>query len=129
MTNVRELEALAVLRRHTIGAFNGSQVACAAPECRQWMTTDVWHQHVARIIGAEMAATTVDRTCNCWRCHEERGEAIMTMIVCAKCGNKRCPHANDHDNDCTGSNDTGQVGSAYELGSGAASVRRLAGPA
>ena len=37
----------------------------------------------------------------------------MRMILCAKCGNKRCPHANDHRNACTNSNDPGQQGSAY----------------
>lgn len=35
------------------------------------------------------------------------------FVVCPECGNKRCPHANDHRNDCTGSNEPGQVGSAY----------------
>ena len=35
------------------------------------------------------------------------------LIVCADCGNKRCPKANDHRNACTGSNATGQAGSAY----------------
>lgn len=35
------------------------------------------------------------------------------FIVCPECGNKRCPHANDHRNACTGSNETGQEGSAY----------------
>jgi hypothetical protein len=67
----------------------------------------------------------IPRPCGCWRCHEERGEQIRHMIVCPTCGAKRCPHAADHDLACTGSNDTGQPGSAYEHGSGAASVRRL----
>ncbi len=35
------------------------------------------------------------------------------MIPCPDCGNKRCPRANDHNYDCTGSNETGQEGSAY----------------
>lgn len=35
------------------------------------------------------------------------------MILCQKCGNKRCPHANDHQNACTNSNEPGQPGSAY----------------
>jgi hypothetical protein len=38
---------------------------------------------------------------------------MARMILCAKCGNKRCPHANDHRNECTGSNEPGQAGSAY----------------
>ena len=38
----------------------------------------------------------------------------MRMIVCATCGNKRCPHATNHLNVCTGSNDVGQKGSSWE---------------
>jgi hypothetical protein len=37
----------------------------------------------------------------------------MRMILCELCGNKRCPHANDHQNACTKSNEVGQPGSAY----------------
>ena len=32
------------------------------------------------------------------------------MIVCQKCGNKRCPRAGDEKHKCTGSNATGQIG-------------------
>ncbi len=35
------------------------------------------------------------------------------MILCAICGNKRCPHATDHQNACTNSNEPGQPGSTY----------------
>ena len=45
---------------------------------------------------------------------EKLAHKELTLIVCPLCGNKRCPHANDHRNDCTNSNDTGQAGSAYE---------------
>ncbi|HGY6028012.1 TPA: hypothetical protein ACNV5P_004745 [Enterobacter asburiae] len=50
----------------------------------------------------------------CW-CHTCRPVKIsdMRFVVCPDCGNKRCPHANDHRNACTGSNETGQEGSAY----------------
>lgn len=37
----------------------------------------------------------------------------MRFVVCPECGNKRCPRASDHNNACTGSNDPGQVSSAY----------------
>lgn len=63
--------------------------------------------------------------CGCWKCIEGRGERIWFMVLCAECGNKRCPHAADHNLACTASNDTGQAGSAYEHGSGAASARRF----
>ncbi|EUM98069.1 MULTISPECIES: hypothetical protein [Enterobacter cloacae complex] len=50
----------------------------------------------------------------CW-CRTCRPVKIsdMRFVVCPDCGNKRCPHANDHRNACTGSNETGQEGSAY----------------
>lgn len=50
----------------------------------------------------------------CW-CHTCRPVALtdMRFVVCPECGNKRCPHANDHKNACTGRNEPGQEGSAY----------------
>lgn len=50
----------------------------------------------------------------CW-CHTCRPVTIFDsrMVLCPACGNKRCPRANDHRHDCTGSNEPGQVGSAY----------------
>lgn len=59
--------------------------------------------------------------CNCRRCLRERNERSpmgnpiehVRMIVCGECGNKRCPHANDHNFACTDSNEPGQSGSAY----------------
>jgi hypothetical protein len=51
---------------------------------------------------------------DCW-CLTCRPVTIsdMRFVVCPECGNKRCPHANDHRNACTGSNEPGQEGSAY----------------
>ena len=40
--------------------------------------------------------------------------ADMRFVVCPDCGNKRCPKANDHRNDCTNSNEVGQKGSSWE---------------
>lgn len=39
----------------------------------------------------------------------------LRMILCAVCGNKRCPHATNHLNLCTNSNDRNQTGSAYDF--------------
>lgn len=52
----------------------------------------------------------------------ENGDTISKLamhpyrlfIVCKICGNKRCPHANDHNNECTNSNEVGQKGSDWE---------------
>jgi len=60
-------------------------------------------------------------TC-CIRCWKEEaatkyfgGQALVfrPFIVCATCGNKRCPHATDHRLKCTNSNESGQPGSVY----------------
>lgn len=50
----------------------------------------------------------------CW-CHACRPVTFSDsrLVVCPECGNKRCPHANDHRNACTGSNEPGQEGGAY----------------
>lgn len=62
--------------------------------------------------------------CNaqCVHCYNEQYKKIdenfrpliRVMILCKKCGHKRCPHANNHLNQCTNSNETGQKGSSYE---------------
>jgi len=51
--------------------------------------------------------------CDCAACLPQSIHS-MRMIVCATCGNKRCPHATDHRNTCTNSNATGQAGSSWE---------------
>lgn len=58
-----------------------------------------------------------EKSCRCEACvpqgdfmHPEN----MRMIVCALCGYKRCPHATDHRNPCSNSNDVGQKGSSWE---------------
>ncbi|KUQ97947.1 hypothetical protein [Enterobacter hormaechei] len=53
-------------------------------------------------------------TPDCW-CRTCRPITLTDtrFVVCPDCGNKRCPHANDHRNACTESNEPGQEGSAY----------------
>lgn len=58
--------------------------------------------------------------CRCHKCTEalekDAPEKLFgrMMILCSRCGNKRCPHATDHELACSGSNDPGQKGSVYE---------------
>ncbi len=55
--------------------------------------------------------------CPCRVCLDEREKdvpflqktAVGRMIVCPTCGNKRCPHAANHNLKCTGSNAPGQA--------------------
>lgn len=74
-------------------------------------------------------ATDGSADCVCHRCIKEndiRGStdpddvfmhalplSATRMIVCDKCGNKRCPRASDHSLPCTSSDDSGQYGSVY----------------
>lgn len=67
-------------------------------------------------------------TTDCARCDDQRAteayEAsgnysdllVRRMILCLTCGNKRCPKATWHGNECTGSNDPNQAGSDYHFG-------------
>lgn len=87
------------------------------------MSADLTRRDLDSLDGPSLLAALEARGCgSCWRCLPGH----QLMILCAECGAKRCPKANDHDNACTGSNEPGQPGSAYEHGSGAASSRRLA---
>lgn len=57
----------------------------------------------------------IDEKCGCRECTPNEQLVFNTrMIVCGICGNKRCPHATDHNLDCTNSNEPGQKGSWYE---------------
>lgn len=67
------------------------------------------------------AEKDVHENCGCFACIGDKPAyegawltvGMSRMIVCATCGNKRCPHGTDHRNACTGSNEPGQVGSRY----------------
>ena len=48
--------------------------------------------------------------CDCETCDPYANR----MILCSKCGNKRCPKATNHRNTCTRSNKPGQKGSSWE---------------
>lgn len=63
--------------------------------------------------------------CHCALCDPPIfGTRSYRMVLCATCGNKRCPHATDHRYACTGSNEPGQFRSSYgpaQLGGGVVS--------
>lgn len=55
-----------------------------------------------------------DCTCGtCWPSDPINDPPSYRMVLCATCGNKRCPHAADHRHACTNSNEPGQPGSSY----------------
>lgn len=72
---------------------------------------DGMNRRAAMLQGADGNSQVIP---DCW-CRTCRPITIrdMRFVVCPDCGNKRCPHANDHRNACTGSNEPGQEGSAY----------------
>lgn len=64
--------------------------------------------------------------CSCHTCWPIAADdpASTFMRFCPACGNKRCPKANDHRHACTGSNEPGQPGSAYQLTGGITSAQK-----
>lgn len=61
---------------------------------------------------------------DCWECASEISDRLaeaghwmeamsFPMFLCPTCGNKRCPRASNHGNECTRSNASGQPGSVY----------------
>ena len=52
--------------------------------------------------------------CHCHTCRpiDPRDPESVYMRLCS-CGNKRCPKATDHRNECTNSNEPNQSGSIY----------------
>ncbi|EHQ2018169.1 Lar family restriction alleviation protein [Salmonella enterica] len=69
---------------------------------------EVWNRRTAMLQGGNSPVTP---DCSCRTCRPVTF-TDSRFVVCPECGNKRCPHANDHNNACTGNNETGQVGSA-----------------
>lgn len=61
---------------------------------------------------AELIRLLQKKTCHCYNCADPFTR-LTTMIVCPKCGNKRCPHATNHNTACTDSNAPGQEGGRY----------------
>ena len=55
----------------------------------------------------------IEKECWCESCKPNDWNN-MRMILCGICGNKRCPHATNHINACTCSNEPGQKGSSWE---------------
>jgi hypothetical protein len=77
---------------------------------RPWVIPDSWKQDMEDLQDVE---------CHCYTCNKDvktksGWPVVMTqMILCPECGNKRCPHATDHNLECSKSNDPGQEGSRY----------------
>ncbi|HCJ7390025.1 TPA: hypothetical protein NVL70_002816 [Enterobacter hormaechei subsp. xiangfangensis] len=119
-TNDQCLEFLSIAFRHAeikgdlelddirlgVKMVNGSRAAMlqgAEPDFREISNSSTKHFR-------ENAETST----KCW-CRTCRPVTFSDshFVVCPECGNKRCPHANDHRHACTGSNEPGQEGSAY----------------
>ena len=86
------------------------------PDC-QFTVLYKWARSYARAaVEADRAsrqpAASAEPECWCETCRPITLDD-MRMVLCPICGNKRCPHATDHRNACTGSNEPGQPGSSY----------------
>ncbi|MDM3247374.1 hypothetical protein [Citrobacter sp. Cf068] len=70
-----------------------------------------WNNHLSTPT-AQAGNSPVTPDCSCRTCRPVTF-TDSRFVVCPECGNKRCPHANDHRNACTGNNAPGQEGSAH----------------
>lgn len=95
----RAITALENVDEATVAMLAGD----LTPAAREFLYPDV-----SDLVGAAAPAA-------CW-CETCRPITLldMRMVLCPTCGNKRCPHATDHRNACTGSNEPGQKGSSWE---------------
>ena len=79
---------------------------------------DSQHESEARSAWNRRTPQPVVREPQCWclTCRPMRVDdpESIRMALCPTCGNKRCPKANNHRNQCSNSNEPGQKGSAYE---------------
>ena len=77
------------------------------------VTQETYSNNWDAIFGKKKTKESVAKpTCYCYNCNKDYYEPGNTfpyvsthMIVCLDCGNKRCPHAKDHNLSCTNSND------------------------
>jgi hypothetical protein len=89
-----------------------------AEELRRAPAPEPAHAETDAATTAWMLGQPDERVPCCWQCTPDyRG-----MLICPKCGNKRCPHASDHRLACTSSNEPGQVGSVYQADQGGAQL-------
>lgn len=67
-----------------------------------------------------------ERPCRCRQCLRDRGEGMVVngrwlpaelteLTLCQVCGDKRCPRAEDHRNECAGSNESGHSGECERI--------------
>lgn len=76
------------------------------PECREF----VWQRLIDKEINRKMPINT--KCDNCFNCLNEPEKGAYSpvfnrMFLCPICGNKRCPKASNHINQCSGSNEPG----------------------
>lgn len=113
----RDALPLDYLQGHKDGLEWAAQLAEANhPQTGDWLYDDPIELAKAIRKGPDMPDGDGNSpvTPDCW-CRTCRPVTMsdMRFVVCPDCGNKRCPHANDHRHACTGSNEPGQEGSAY----------------
>jgi hypothetical protein len=107
-------------------------IECAFIRSREPVTANTYEKFLlyatprarCEAIWTAIQATNIPaQNCGCIRCldarppmspHQFGPNSRQRMVVCPVCGNKRCPRANWHGNECTGSNEPGQPGSAFE---------------
>ena len=110
MNDKRREQALAVYYKHNTGNANANyyERRDSAVASMLAFASDQMAEKDAEIARLRADARfREETTSNCW-CKTCRPITLqdMRMVLCPECGNKRCPHATDHNNECTARKDT-----------------------
>jgi hypothetical protein len=112
-------EVLGYTTADLIDAMSASGIHCSLDRFRQ-LALEIQRRALAHTALDRMVKNAEDLglydapACGCEACQPNTSLG-MRMILCATCGNKRCPHATDHRHACTNSNEPGQPGSSYGI--------------
>lgn len=105
---------------------NLKQVATEALELLRKYESDENIQQYAGIqdVIGKLSRILEKKNCWCLTCRPITFDDVR-FVVCPDCGNKRCPKANNHENECTNSNEVGQPGSSWEHVKPQPPIRRI----
>ncbi len=122
-----EPDAVLRFERSTAGKENEMPIVVSC----NWLPDGEYKLYTEQQVRAMLAAEPKPPArkplrCSCHTCWPIAADdpASTFMRLCPACGNKRCPKANDHRHACTGSNEPGQPGSAYQLTGGITAARK-----
>ena len=117
MTEPTDAEIVALIEKH-LGLKPRRDDTVIDPRTGRFHDVQRYRDFARAVLARWGSPQPVVREPQCWclTCRTMRVDdpESIRMALCPTCGNKRCPKANNHRNQCSNSNEPGQKGSAYE---------------